>query len=69
MRKNSSNKPSSNRFQKNINLVFKVTEDELLKKQPRNEWELEFKSNKKRLKNRSLLSKFQNEFDKEEWEW
>ena len=59
-------------FKKNMNLVFKVTEDGLLissEKQARDGWEQKFRSTEKRLKNPSLLGEFQNEFDKDEWEW
>ena len=59
-------------FKINMNLVFKVTEDGLLissEKQAREGWEQKSKSPDKRLKNPSLLGEFQNEFDKEEWEW
>ena len=59
-------------FEKNMSLVFKVTEDGLLissEKQARNGWEQKFKSSEKRLKNLSLLGEFPNEFDKDEWEW
>lgn len=59
-------------FKKNMNLVFKVTEDGLLissEKKAREGWEQEFKSSKKRLKNPSLLGEFPNEFDRDEWEW
>lgn len=59
-------------FEKNMNLVFKVTEDGLLisaEKQARNGWEQKFRSTKKGLKNTSLLGEFQNEFDNDEWEW
>ena len=59
-------------FKKNMNLVFKVTEDGLLissEKQAREGWEQKFKSSKKRLENPSLLEEFPNEFDKDEWEW
>lgn len=55
-----------------MNLIFKVTEDGLLilpEKQARDGWEQKFKSHEKRLKNPSLLGEFQNEFDKDEWEW
>lgn len=59
-------------FKKNMDLVFKVTEDGLLissEKQAREGWEQKFKSSEKRLKNPSLLGAFPNEFDEEEWEW
>ena len=59
-------------FKIDMNLVFKVTEEGLLissKKQARNGWEQKFRSSGKRLKNPSLLGEFQNEFDKDEWEW
>lgn len=59
-------------FEKNMNLVFKVTEEGLLisaEKQARDGWEEKFKPPKKRLKNPSLLGEFSNEFDKDEWEW
>lgn len=59
-------------FKKDMNLVLKVTEDGLLissEKQAREGWEQEFKSPEKKLKNPSLLGEFQNEFDKDEWEW
>jgi antitoxin MazE len=59
-------------FEKNMNLVFKVTEDGLLisaEKQARNGWEQKFKSSKKRVKTPSLFGEFPNEFDKDEWEW
>lgn len=58
-------------FEKNMNLVFKVTEDGLLissEKQARKGWEQKFKSSK-RSKNSPLLGEFSNEFDKDEWEW
>lgn len=58
-------------FKKNMNLVFRVTEDGLLispEKQAREGWEQEFKSYKE-LENPSLLGEFPNEFDKDEWEW
>ena len=59
-------------FKKDMNLVFKVTEDGLLissEKQARNGWEQKFRAHKKRFKDLSLLGEFQNEFDKNEWEW
>lgn len=59
-------------FKKDMNLVFKVTEEGLLissEKQARDGWEQQFKSSEKRLKNPSLLGEFSNEFDKDEWEW
>lgn len=59
-------------FEKNMNLVFKVTEEGLLissEKQVRNGWEEKFKPPEKEIKNPSLLGEFQNEFDKDEWEW
>ncbi len=59
-------------FKENMNLIFKVTEDGLLissEKQARDGWEQKFRSHEKRLKNPSLLGEFQNEFDKDEWEW
>lgn len=59
-------------FKKNMNLVFKVTEEGLLissEKKARDGWEQKFRSPEKRLKNPSLLGEFQNEFDKDEWEW
>jgi len=59
-------------FKKNMNLVFKVTEEGLLissEKQARDGWEQKFRSPEKRLNNPSLLGEFQNEFDKDEWEW
>jgi len=55
-----------------MNLVFTVTEEGLLispKKQVRAGWEQKFESPEKRLKNPSLMGDFQNEFDKDEWEW
>lgn len=57
-------------FKENTNLVFKVTEEELLispEKQAREGWEQKFKSFKKSLKNSSLLGEFPNEFDNDEW--
>lgn len=59
-------------FEKDMNLVFKVTEEGLLisaQKRVRDGWEQEFKSQKKGLKNPSLLGEFQNEFDSDEWQW
>lgn len=61
-------------FKKNMNLVFKVTEEGLLispEKQSREGWEQKFKSaeNESKPKNLLLLGDFQNEFDKDEWEW
>lgn len=59
-------------FKEEMNLVFKVTEEGLLissVKQARDGWEQKFKSPEKKLKNPSLLGEFQNEFDKDEWEW
>lgn len=59
-------------FEKNMNLVFKVTEDGLLissEKQARDGWEQKFRSHEERLENPSLLGEFQNEFDKDEWKW
>jgi antitoxin MazE len=59
-------------FEKNMNLVFKVTEDGLLissEKKARIGWEQKFEPSGKRLKNLSLLGEFSNEFDKDEWEW
>ena len=58
-------------FEKNMDLVFKVTGEGLLiapERQPRDGWEQKFGSPKK-LKKNSLLGEFQNEFDKDEWEW
>jgi antitoxin MazE len=59
-------------FKKNMNLVYKVTEDGLLissEKQAREGWEQKFRSSEKKLKNPSLLGEFQNEFERDEWEW
>lgn len=59
-------------FKKDMNLVFKVTEEGLLissEKQARDGWEQKFRSPEKRIKTPSLLGEFQNEFDKDEWEW
>lgn len=59
-------------FKKDMNLVFKVTEDGLLissEKQARDGWEQKFRFPEKRPKNSSLLGEFQNEFDEDEWEW
>lgn len=59
-------------FNKNMNLVFKITEEGLLissEKQVRDGWEQKFRSSEKKLKNPVLLGEFQNEFDKDEWEW
>lgn len=59
-------------FDKEMNLVFKVTEEGLLissEKRAREGWEQKFKSSKKAIKNPSLLGDFPNEFDKDEWEW
>lgn len=56
----------------NMKLVFKVTEEGLLissEKQAREGWEQKFRSLKKQRKNPSLLGEFQNEFDKDKWEW
>lgn len=60
------------RVQKIMNLVFKVTEDGLLissEKKAQDGCEQKFKSKEKKIKNPSLLGEFQNEFDKDEWEW
>lgn len=59
-------------FKKDMDLIFKVTEDGLLissEKQNRDGWEQKFKSHEKILKNHFLLGEFQNEFDKDEWKW
>lgn len=59
-------------FKKNMNLVFNVTEDGLLissEKQARDGWEQKFRSPEKRITDPFLLGEFQNEFDKDEWEW
>ena len=59
-------------FKKDMNLVFKVTEEGLLissDKQVREGWEQKFSSPEKKLKDPLLMGEFQNEFDKEEWEW
>jgi antitoxin MazE len=58
-------------FKESMNLIFKVTEEGLLissEKQARDGWEQKFRSSEN-LKNPSLLGEFQNEFDKDEWEW
>lgn len=57
-------------FEKDMNLVFKVTEDGLLisaEKKDRDGWEQKFRSTEKIQKN--LLGEFQNEFDRDEWKW
>lgn len=59
-------------FEKEMNLIFKITEDGLLissEKHAREGWEQQFKSPKKGRKNPSLLGELSNDFDKEEWEW
>jgi|688.fasta_scaffold16775_5 antitoxin MazE len=59
-------------FKKDMNLVFKVTKDGLLispEKQVRDGWEQKFRAPEKGLKNSSLVGEFQNEFDKDDWEW
>lgn len=59
-------------FKKNMNLIFKVTEEGLLissEKQAREGWNEEFGSSEKKLKNPSLLGEFQNAFDNDEWQW
>lgn len=58
-------------FEKNTDLVFKVTEEGLLispEKKAREGWEQKFKS-KKNVKQKKILGEFPNEFDKDEWEW
>jgi antitoxin MazE len=59
-------------FEKNMNLVFKVTEDGLLiscEKKAREGWQQKFKASEEDLENSSFFGEFQNKFDKEEWEW
>jgi len=59
-------------FNKDTDLVFKVTQEGLLispKKQVREGWENKFKPSKQKSKNPSLLGEFSNEFDKDEWKW
>lgn len=55
-----------------MNLFLKVTEEGLLissEKQYREGWEQKFRSIENGPKNFYLFGEFQNEFDKNEWEW
>ena len=60
-------------FKENANLIFKVTKDGLLiapVKQARDGWEDAFKTSCKHKKEKPLMGDhFNNEFDKDEWEW
>lgn len=56
-----------------MKLVFTVIEGGRLlispETQAREGWEQKFSSHQKTAKNPPLLGDFQNEFDKDEWEW
>lgn len=59
-------------FQKDSDLVFKVTDEGLLisnKRKSREGWEEAFKKSRKNKRKQLLMGEINNKFDESEWEW